>query len=136
MRKLILVSLLLLLTGACANEVAPPQNIDKEFLVGSWQMVGMSREVVPPQSLGKSDLLEGQMNFNADGSFTGDFVYPKNPERNTKAFGTYKIDAGILIISNKSNDSLTKSELSVEENVLIVKPLVKDGFVMYLRRSS
>lgn len=135
MRKLILVSLLLLLTGACAGEVAPRQNIDKEFLNGSWELIGMSKEVVPVERAGMSDLLKGRLTFNADGTFSGDFIYPKSPEKNTKAFGTYTIDNKILTVSNQSNASSTRSELFMEKDVLIAKPLDPNGYAMYLRRA-
>jgi hypothetical protein len=133
MRILVLV-LLLALSGACS--IVPRPALTKEFLVGSWDLVGMTKEVVPVERLVDSGLLKGQLIFNADGTFSGDFIYPKSPEKNTKALGTYTVHEGILTISNQTNNSSTASELSMEKDVLIVKPLVKEGFVMYFKRAN
>jgi hypothetical protein len=123
---------LLLALSACA--VAPREAMNKESLIGSWEFLGMTKDVVPVERLDKSGMMKGQMNFKADGTFDGDFIYPRTPEKNTKAFGTYTLDNGIITIVNQSNNSNIKSELKMEKDVLIVKPLVENGFVMYLRR--
>ena len=121
------------MTGACF--LTPRQTVNKESLIGSWNLLGISKRVVPVEQLGESDLLKGQITFNSDGTFYGDFIYPKTPEKNTKANGTYTLADGVLTISNQANNSTTNSELIMEKDVLIAKPLTRNGFAMYLRRA-
>lgn len=131
MAKILIIGLLLALMN-CA--IAPKQEINKEFLTGSWEILGMSKEPVDVELLTGERFIGGQINFNSDDTFTTEVVYPKMPDKNIKIEGTYTINKGLLTVHNKTIDSIAESELRMEKDILIGKPLAKEGFMMYLRR--
>lgn len=130
MRFLILI--LLIVTASCGgtSETVSPE----KTIVGSWKLMGMVKTPVEIERVTESELMTGQLNFKPDKTFDGEVVYPKSPDKNTKISGTYTIENGILTISNRANNSMTKSTLKFEKDFMIVTPVNPEGFIAYYKR--
>lgn len=96
--------------------------------------MGMSPERVSVDRVTVSDLMTGTMNFKDDGTFDGEVVYPRMPDKNLRVSGTYTVHNGTLTIENQTNNSTTRSKLSFEQNFMIATPIDPKGVIAYYRR--
>jgi len=130
MRFLILILLIVTVDcGGVSESVSPEKSI-----VGSWKLMGMVKTPVEIERVTESDLMTGNLTFKSDKTFDGEVIYPKSPDKNTKVSGTYSVENGILTISNKANNSTTKSTLKFEMDFMIGTPLNPEGFIAYYKR--
>ncbi len=106
----------------------------EKSVVGSWKQMGMSKTPVEIERITESELMTGILTFKSDKTFDGEVIYPKSPDKNTKVFGTYSVENGILTISNQANNSTTKSTLKFEKDFMIATPLNSEGFIGYFKR--
>lgn len=130
MRFLILI--LLIATVSCGG-ISEPSS-PEESIVGSWKLMGMVKTPVEIERITESDLMTGHLTFRPDKTFDGEIVYPKSPDRNTKVSGTYTVENDVLTITNRSNNSTTKSTLKFEKDFMIGMPLNPEGFIAYYKR--
>jgi hypothetical protein len=96
--------------------------------------MGMVKTLVEIERITESDTMTGHLTFKPDKTFDGEIVYPKSPDRNTKVSDTYSVENGVLTITNRSNNSTTKSTLKFEKDFMIGMPLNPEGFIAYYKR--
>lgn len=131
MRFLILI--VLIVTVSCGGGISGSLS-DEKSVIGSWKIMGMTKQPFPLDKITETDLMGGSLNFKPDKTFDGEITYPKMPDKNVKFTGTYAVENGILTINNQTNNSTTQSTLKFEKDFMIATPLNPDGFIMYLKR--
>jgi len=94
----------------------------------------MTKAPVDIEKIQESKFMGGHLTFKLDETFTGEVIYPQSPDKTMKVTGTYKIEDGILIMSNHTNNSVTKSTLKFEKDFLIVSPLNPEALTAYYKR--
>ena len=72
----IFILVCLLIVGGCGVTETP---VTQKELLGSWELLGMTKKRFAIEKVSKSDVIGGHLNFNADGTFTGDVTYPQRP---------------------------------------------------------
>ncbi len=130
MRFLIFILLIVTISCSGTSETVSPE----KTIVGSWKLMGMVKTPVEIERVTESDLMTGQLNFKPDKTFDGEVIYPKSPDKNTKVSGIYTIENGILTISNRANNSTTKSTFKFEKDFMIATPINPEGFIAYYKR--
>jgi hypothetical protein len=130
MRFLILILLIVTMSCGGTSETVSAE----KYIVGSWKLMGMVKTPVEIERVTESDLMTGHLTFKPDKTFDGEVIYPKSPDKNTKVFGTYLVENGILTVSNQANNSTTKSTLKFEKDFMIGTPLNPEGFIAYWKR--
>jgi Lipocalin-like domain len=128
--RLLIVILAVILVGCGQTRQAG----NAPSIVGSWKLMGMSREPFPIEKVTESDLMRGTLTFNDDGTFEGDIVYPQMPDKNLKVSGTYSVNGSALTITNRSNGSTTESTLAFEGDFMIATPVNTTGSIAYYKR--
>ena len=111
------------------NSVAPDRAI-----IGSWKLMGMTREPFPLREITESDVMGGSMTFKEDKTFEGTVTYPKMPEKNLKVSGTYKVEGETLTISNPATNTTTSSKLRFEDDFMVATPVTPNAFIAYYKR--
>ena len=106
----------------------------EQSVVGSWQLMGFTKKPFPIEKITESTLIGGKIIFKPDGTFEGEVIYPKTPERNLKVDGTYAVENGIITINNRANNSTIQSTLRFEKDFMIQTPMHPDGFTAYYKR--
>ena len=74
------------------------------------------------------------MTFKEDGTFEGEVLYPKMPDKNLKVSGTYSVENQTLTVNNQSNNSTSKSTLKFEQDFMITSPKQPGAVIMYYKR--
>ena len=130
MRLLIFVFLITMIGCTGVSNPTPT----KEPIIGSWKLITMTKAPVDIEKIQESKFMGGHLTFKLDETFTGEVIYPQSPDKTMKVTGTYKIEDGILIMSNHTNNSVTKSTLKFEKDFLIVSPLNPEALTAYYKR--
>lgn len=133
MRFLILI-ILLVCAVSCGGRSDNNVNADKA-IIGTWKLLGMTKEPFPLDKITETDLIGGSMTFKDDKTFEGEVVYPKMPEKNLKVSGTYSVEGEILTVNNQANNSTTKSTLRFERDFMIATPETSGAFIAYYKRT-
>ena len=106
-----------------------------QSILGTWEIVHMSKSPVPVDNLPASKLASGRMEFKGDGTFEGQVSMPGVPE-GTPMSGTYQVEGDVITLNNSQNKSTTKSKVRFEKDYVVLKPLTPGPFSysMYYKR--
>jgi len=132
MHFLILIIALVCVVGCSGsyNNVNP-----EKAIVGTWKLMGITKEPFPLDEITETDLIGGSMIFKEDKTFEGEVVYPKMPEKNLKVSGTYSVEGETLTVNNQANNSITKSTLRFERDFMIATPETPGGLIAYYKHA-
>jgi hypothetical protein len=103
-------------------------------IIGTWKLMGMTKEPFPLEKITETDIIGGHMTFKEDRTFEGEVVYPKMPDKNLKVSGTYSVENQTLTVNNQANNSTTKSTLRFEQDFMIASPEAPGASIVYYKR--
>src|SRR5688572_11322306 len=129
MRLSLLLLIVIFATIGCdrADNSAPAD----KAIIGTWKLMGMTKESFPLEKMTESDMIGGHMTFKEDKTFEGEVAYPKMPDKNLKVSGTYSVEGATLTIDNQANNSTTKSTLRFDKDFMIATPETPGALIAY-----
>ncbi len=86
MRFLSLLFLVVIFAAIGCNHADNAAPADKA-IIGTWKLMGMTKEPFPIEKITESEMIGGHMTFKEDKTFEGEVVYPKTPDKNMKVSG-------------------------------------------------
>ncbi len=87
----------------------------------------MSQTPIPLDSIPKSGLASGRMEFKLDGTFEGKLSM-SGTQQEMNLSGTYQVDKDVVTIHNSLNNSTTKSKVVLWEDYLALEPATPEEF--------
>lgn len=103
-------------------------------VIGTWKLMGMTKEPFPTAEIGEPDVISGHMTFKEDKTFEGEIVYIEMPDKDLKVSGTYSVEGKTLTVNNQANNSTTRSTLRFEQDFMIATPETQGAFIAYYKR--
>lgn len=96
-------------------------------IIGSWELLQMSRTPVPVDQLHSSESVGGIVEFKLDKTYSGELKLPGSPTK-VRMNGAYVLEDGILTLENKENGSIMKSKLHIQNDILTMEPINNEVF--------
>lgn len=129
--KILFCVLVIFTLSSCGHHSS--KDISKETILGSWELIAMSKE--PVSTMPVNNLVRGNIKFNEDNTCEGEMSWTEFPNiPPVKLAGKYELQKGVLRITNDLNHSASQTEIWFQGEYLVARSQGNNSFHFYYKK--